>query len=167
MNRKIKKIWFNIVGLLLFLVMMISISSLVSGVVISDTVTLNPLGEEVIPLKMHENDEALLAVDMTSGEIYIELYESAAYPSFDYYEDYWGPVTSTFSTWLEPTWSDTYYIRFYNADNSNGASFTYTIDHDQSFLINNVIINLAIAGTLLGAILVLNFTGKKNPQASS
>lgn len=166
MKRKTKKLWFNIMGLILLLVLMLNITTLVSGVVISDTVTLSPLEDEIIPLKIHDNDEVLISVEMSSGEIYVEIYESAAYPSMSYYEEDWGPVSSILSAYFEPTWTDTFYIVFYNANTMSSASFTYSIDHDQAFL-SNLIINLVIAGVLLGIILVANFTGKKNPNISS
>lgn len=166
MKRKTTKFWLNIMGLILFLVFMFSITGMVTGVVISDTVTLSPLGDEVIPLKMHDDDTAAISITMSSGQIYIEIYESDAYPSMNYYEEEWGPVSTTFSTEFEPLWSDTFYIVLYNADTTNSASFSYTIDHDQSFR-SNMIINLAIAGAFLGIILVVNFTGKKNPNISS
>ena len=153
-------------GVIIFLVFMFSITGMVSGVVITDTVTLNPLGEEVISLKMNEDDTAAISITMSSGQIYVEIYESDAYPSKNYYEEEWGPVSTTFSTEFEPLWSDTFYIVLYNADTTNSASFSYTIDHDQNFR-GNMIINLAIAGAFLGVILVVNFTGKKNPNISS
>ena len=166
MKRKTKKLCLNIMGLILFLVFMFSITGMVTGVVISDTVTLGPLGEEVIPLKMHDDDTAAISITMSSGQIYVEIYESDAYPSKNYYEEEWGPVSTTFSTEFEPLWSDTFYIVLYNADTTNSASFSYTIDHDQNFR-GNMIINLAVAGAFLGVILVVNFTGKKNPNVSS
>lgn len=166
MKRKTKKLWLNFMGLIIFLVLMFSITILVTGVEISDTVTLNPLGEEVIPLKMHDDDTVAISITMSSGQIYVEIYESDAYPSKNYYEEEWGPVTTIFSTEFEPLGSDTFYIVLYNADTTNSASFSYTIDHDQSFR-SNMIINLAIAGAFLGVILVVNFTGKKNPNISS
>ncbi|NPE09230.1 MAG: hypothetical protein GNW80_13170 [Asgard group archaeon] len=166
MKRKTKRIWLNFIGLMLFPVLMFSITGMVAGVVISDTVTLGPLGEEVIQLKMHDDDTAAISITMTSGQIYVEIYESEYFDSRIYVEEDWGPVISTFSTEFEPLWSDTFYIVLYNADTMNSASFSYTIDHDQAFQ-SNMIINLAIAGALLGVILVVNFTGKKNPNISS
>ena len=153
-------------GLILFLVFMFSITGRVTGVVISDTVNLGPLGEEVIPLKMHDDDTAAISITMSSGQIYVEIYESDEAISRNYYEEEWGPVSTIFSTEFEPLWSDTFYIVLYNADTTNSASFSYSIDHDQSFR-SNMIINLAIAGALLGVILIVNFTGKKNPNISS
>jgi hypothetical protein len=166
MKSKTKKLWFNYMGLILLLMFIVNITISVSGVVISDTITLSPLEEEIIPLKIHDGDEVLISVVMSSGEIYVEIYESAAYPSLSYYEEDWGPVSTTLSAYFEPTWTDTFYIVFYNANTMSSASFTYTINHDQAFQ-TNLIINLAIAGGLLGVILVVNFTGKKNPNISS
>jgi hypothetical protein len=145
---------------------MVNVTLMTSGVIITDTITLSPLEDEVVSVKIHDDDEATISVQMSSGEIYVEIYESAAYPSMSYYEESWGPVSSSLNAYFEPLWTDTYYIVFYNANTMNSASFTYTIDHEAAFQ-TNLIINLVIAGVILGIILVANFTGKKDKSISS
>lgn len=153
-------------GLIIFLVFMCSITSLVTDAEITNTVTLNPLGEEAVSVKMHDDDSVAFSVTVTSGTIDIYIFDSENYVSRYYYERTYDDITSSFSTEFTALWSDTFYIVFYNPSTTNSATITYTVEADQSFS-GNMIVNLAIAGAFLGIILVVNFTGKKNPNISS
>lgn len=166
LKRKTKKLWFNFMGLILSLVFMCSITSLVTDAVISDTVTLDPLEEEAIPVKLHDDDSVAFSVTVTSGTINIYIFDSENFVSRYYYERSYDDITSSFSTEFSALWSDTFYIVFYNPSTTNSAKISYTVEADQVFR-GNLIVNLALAGALLGVILVVNFTGKKNPNISS
>ena len=166
MKRKTKKLYFNFMGLIFFLVIMVSTTSLVTNAVISDTVTLIPLEEEAVSVKLHDDDSVAFSVTVTSGTIDVYIFESEQYISRIYYERSYDDITSFFSTEFEALWSDTFYIVFYNPSTTNSATISYTVEAGLEFT-TNMIINLAIAGALLGVILVVNFTGKKNPNISS
>lgn len=153
-------------GLILILMFMCSITSLVTDAVITDTVTLDPLGEEAVSVKMHDDDSVAFSVTVTSGTIDIYIFDSENYVSRYYYERTYDDITSSFSTEFTALWTDTFYIVFYNPSTTNSATISYTVEADQSFR-GNMIVNLALAGAFLGIILVVNFTGKKNPNISS
>lgn len=153
-------------GLIFFLVVMISTTSLVTNAVISDTVTLVPLEEEAVSVKLHDDDSVAFSVTVTSGTIDIYIFDSENYIERLYYERSYDDITETFSTEFTTTWTDTFYIVFYNPSTTNTATISYTVEAGLEFT-TNMIINIAIAGALLGVILVVNFTGKKNPNISS
>lgn len=153
-------------GLILFLVFTLSISGLATDAVISDSVTLSPLEEEAVSVKLHDGDSVAFSVTVTSGTIDIFIFDSENYISQIYYERIYYDITSSFSTEFTPTWTDTFYIVFYNPSTTNSATISYTVEAGLEFT-TNMIINLAIAGAFLGVILVVNFTGKKNPNISS
>ena len=153
-------------GLFLFLVYMFCIKGMLVDAVISDSVTLNPLEEEAVSVRLHDDDTVAFSVTVTSGTIDIYIFDSENYVSRLYYERTYDDITSSFQTEFTALWTDRFYIVFYNPSTTNTASISYTVEAGQEFT-TGMIINLAIAGVLLGVILVVNFTGKKKSNISS
>jgi len=151
----------TIIGSILFLGFLLSISANASnGKIVSDTITLSPLEQHVVSFKLHEDDTLTISISVTSGEIDLLILDSENYPTIVYYEEYYSGISSTFNTDFEPLWSDTFYVMFENVDVSISATFSFTLESDQEFS-TNLIINLSLGAGLLGAIIVVNFTGKK------
>ena len=150
----------TIIGILSlgFLLATSTISS--TGKTVTDTITLSPLEQHVVSFKLHEDDTLSISVSVTSGQIDLLILDSENYPTISYYEEYYSGISTTFNTDFEPLWSDTFYVMFENTDVSASATFSYTLESDQVFS-TNLIINLSLGAGLLGAILVVNFTGKK------
>jgi hypothetical protein len=166
MKRKTKKIWFNFIGIIIFLLFVCSATITVTNAVISDSTILDPLEEEAVSVKLHEWDTVEFSVTVTDGTIDIYIFDSENYESRVYYERTFYDITSSFQTEFTATWTDKFYIVFYNPSTTNTASISYSVEAGLEFT-TNMIINLVIAGVLLGVILVVNFTGKKNPNISS
>ena len=133
---------------------------LIDGKIITNTVTLDPLEEHVVAVKLHDDDTLYISGDVTSGTIDLGIFDSENYPNPSYYEQYYYDLTSTFTREFNPLWTDTFYLEFYNPSTTNPATVSYTLEHETTFS-TNLIINISIATSFLGVIVVLNFTGKK------
>jgi hypothetical protein len=142
------------------------VTSLVADAVITDSTILDPQEEVAVSVKLFEWDTVEFSVSVSSGSIDIYIFDSENYASRLYYERTFYDITSSFQTEFTATWTDTFYIVFYNPSTTNTASISYTVEAGMEFT-TQMIVNIAIAGVLLGVILVVNFTGKKNPNISS
>ena len=144
--------------LLNFLLLTTALST--SGKTVSDSIVLTPLGEHAVSFKLHDGDTLTITVFMTYGEIELYILDYENYPIMNYYERHYSDIISSFNTEFSALWTDTFYVLFYNADTVNSASLAFTLESDQDFNIN-LIINLSLGASLLGTIVVVNFTGKK------
>lgn len=160
MNREKIASGIIIIGCMLFVFLVFSPTLLAAGKTVTDTVTLSPLEEHVVSFKLHEGDPLTIAISVSSGSIDLLIYDSENYISQYYIEEYFSDITTSFNTEFVPTWTDTFYVVFYNPNTLNSATFSYTLEHEQEFS-SNLIINLSIGAGLLGSILIFNFIGKK------
>lgn len=131
-----------------------------AGKIVSDTVALSPLEEYVVSFKMHEEDPLIISITITGGSIDLLIYDSENYVTEYYVEEYFYDISTSLNTEFDAPWTDTFYLVFYNPDNFNSASFSFTLEHEQEFS-SNLFINLGIGAGLLGSIIVVNFIGKK------
>ncbi|NHJ31696.1 MAG: emp24/gp25L/p24 family protein [Asgard group archaeon] len=166
MKIKTKTIWLNFMGLIFLFIIMFIAKGMIIDAVISDSVTLSPLEEEAVSVRLHDGDTVEFSVTVTSGTIDIYIFDSENYVDRIYYEKTFDDITSSFQTEFTALWTDKFFIVFYNPSATNSASISYTVEAGLEFT-TNMIVNLVIAGVLLGVILVVNFTGKKNPNISS
>ncbi|MHA1555704.1 MAG: hypothetical protein ACTSPM_02100 [Candidatus Heimdallarchaeota archaeon] len=160
MKTKTIKARIAMISFLLLNFLLLTTALFTSGKTVSDSIVLTPLGEHAVGFRLHDGDTLTITVVMTYGEIELYILDSENYPSMYYYERAYSDISSTFNTEFTALWTDTFYVLFYNSDTANSASLTFTLESDQDFNAN-LIINLSLGAGLLGAIIVVNFTGKK------
>ncbi len=159
---KVKNLTFSLllVGIILLLTYATSCFVFINGKTVTDTVTLSPLEEHAVSFKMHTDDILYISGNVISGTIDLMIYESAYYPDGSYVEEVWYDLTSTFTREFDADWTETFYIVFYNPSTTDSASVSFTLEHDTAFN-TNLIVNFSIGGVFLGAIVIVNFIGKK------
>ena len=150
----------KIIGTILVSFLFLCPAIFTTGKTVSDTVALSPLEEYVVSFKLHDGDPLIISITVTGGSIDLLIYDSENYISEYYVEEFYYDISTSLNTEFDAPWTDTFYLVFYNPDNFNSASFSFTLEHEQEFS-SNLYINLGVGAGLLGSIIVLNFVGKK------